>query len=604
MHARTRPIIPVDTLPAAPTGLTITTTGSTADAPVMNLSWSHAKVPVVDQTDRSVPRYFRIECKMNGYTYPTATVDVPTLAYQDTRVGSGKTYQYRIVAVNNAGEAPGDWVTQASEAGNRPAAPLWSMLGSSYSSPPWHGILQWANPTLTCGTHTSIEIERKDGVGEWTPVTSLAAGSTTYDDTGMPDNTYETYRLRAMNDALASDWSERGMWPLLLPALQTFLEITETTAKTQVDPRVDLIPGVGVQMYVSDAANKVHTRWAIIENPTGPFTYEFTGLTRDTTYYLRARLFGPGNPNCYAATWAPLYVHTMPPLKPTSLAVSTVTTTTIKISWTNNQPPNSPITGTEVWYRVNETGGWSLLTTIVSPTTATYTHTATPGTIYSYKVRVYCGSYYSDFSSEVSSVTLPAAPSSLATTKEEVGDVELAWTNNQVTPVPTGIQLNIHTTGGDTTVTLAASAATYIDTVPVLEVEYTYKVRCYWPGPGGTTVYSSWSNSVVVLLLPPPPDPPAAPSGLHTTSEIPYSVELAWTINQADPVADGQYLYKYSGDYGEESAEIGASATTFLDENAQEAIEYTYKVRCWFNYGAGRIYSDYCAEVVVTPAYP
>jgi probable HAF family extracellular repeat protein len=55
---------------------------------------------------------------------------------------------------------------------------------------------------------TGYEIQRKKGAGDWVPVTVVAASSTSYSDTNLAAYAHYTYRVRAVNAAGPSAWSD------------------------------------------------------------------------------------------------------------------------------------------------------------------------------------------------------------------------------------------------------------------------------------------------------------------------------------------------------------------------------------------------------------
>jgi hypothetical protein len=64
--------------------------------------------------------------------------------------------------------------------------------------------LSW---TDTSGDETMFEIQRRAGDGDWARIALVASGVTRFSDYGVLPNATYAYRVRALNDSGASDWS-------------------------------------------------------------------------------------------------------------------------------------------------------------------------------------------------------------------------------------------------------------------------------------------------------------------------------------------------------------------------------------------------------------
>jgi hypothetical protein len=60
------------------------------------------------------------------------------------------------------------------------------------------------------GDETGFEIQRRTGNGDWVRIALVAGGITRFSDFGVVPNTTYTYRVRALNDSGASEWSNEA----------------------------------------------------------------------------------------------------------------------------------------------------------------------------------------------------------------------------------------------------------------------------------------------------------------------------------------------------------------------------------------------------------
>src|SRR5207245_333644 len=120
--------------------------------------------------------------------------------FTDTRVSPGTSYTYRVRAIN--GTVASDWSNAVNLATDTvPAAP--SGLSGSVTSPT-HIALTW---TKTSSNLQAFAIWRTGGGADWARVGLAGPAITTFTDTGLLPGTRYSYRVRAVNSTVASDWS-------------------------------------------------------------------------------------------------------------------------------------------------------------------------------------------------------------------------------------------------------------------------------------------------------------------------------------------------------------------------------------------------------------
>jgi beta-glucanase (GH16 family) len=175
--------------PAAPSGLTATAVSSSQ----INLSWTASS----GATSYNVKR-----ATVSGGPYTTVATGVTATSFSDTGLAAATTYYYVVSAVNGGGESANS--TQASamtQAASPPSAPG----NLTATSPSKKKItLNW---TDNSNNEDGFKIERStDGVN-FTQITTMAANTARYTNTGLTSGTTYYYRVRAYNASGNSPYS-------------------------------------------------------------------------------------------------------------------------------------------------------------------------------------------------------------------------------------------------------------------------------------------------------------------------------------------------------------------------------------------------------------
>ena len=171
-------------MPVAPSGLTATA----QNADRIDLSW---------QDNSNTEDGYEVQRKEgSGGTYAqVATLSADTTDYHDTALDSQTTYYYRVRATNSAGAS--NWSNEANDMTAQLAAPS-GLTATAVSQTQID--LNWSDNS---NYESGFEIERDGEI-----IDTVAAGSTSYSDTGLSFSTQYTYRLRAADDGGASAWSD------------------------------------------------------------------------------------------------------------------------------------------------------------------------------------------------------------------------------------------------------------------------------------------------------------------------------------------------------------------------------------------------------------
>ena len=370
--------------PTAPTGLAATAVSASR----IDLSWTAA-------TDNVGVAGYRVERCQGSLCTSFAEVGQPTaLSYSDTGLAAGTTYNYRVRAVDAAGNL-GPYsaiVTQTTPSPDTqaPTAPT-GLAATAVSAS--RIDLSWTAATDNVGV-AGYRVERCQG----SLCTSFAeVGQPTalsYSDTGLAAGTTYNYRVRAV-DAAGNLGPYSAIVTQTTPSPDTQAPTAPTgLAATAVSAsRIDLswtaaTDNVGVAGYrVERCQGSLCTSFAEVGQPTA-LSYSDTGLAAGTTYNYRVRAVdAAGNLGPYSAivTQTTPSPDTQAPTAPTGLAATAVSASRIDLSWTA-ATDNVGVAG----YRVERCQG-SLCTSFAEvgqPTALSYSDTGlAAGTTYNYRVR-------------------------------------------------------------------------------------------------------------------------------------------------------------------------------------------------------------------------
>lgn len=178
--------------PSAPSGLTATAVSSSQ----INLAWTDNSS---DETNFVVAR----STTAGGPYTDIATLAAGSTSYSNTGLTASTTYYYVVRATNAVGASANSnqasATTQAAPA--VPAAP--SNLAATVISRTQINLTWTDNST----NETNFVVERKKSTGTYSVVATLAAGTTSYSNTGLTRNTTYLYRVKATNAAGSSAYS-------------------------------------------------------------------------------------------------------------------------------------------------------------------------------------------------------------------------------------------------------------------------------------------------------------------------------------------------------------------------------------------------------------
>jgi titin len=269
--------------PSPPTGLASTA----ASASQINLGWTDAS------TNESG---FEVERSTDNITFTLRTTTAANVAtFADTGLNAATTYYYRVRAVNTAGASTYSNVANARTADGTPSAvvplPPTGLTATAGGSAQIN--LAWTDASTN---ESGFEVERSMDNVTFTLRTTTAANVATFTDTGLNAATTYSYRVRAVNTAGASTYSNVANATTSAAASTAPTNLVATAISTS---RIDLA-------WTDNASNEdgfriersldATTFTQIATTAANVATYSDPGLTAATSYTYRVRaIFGSNN---------------------------------------------------------------------------------------------------------------------------------------------------------------------------------------------------------------------------------------------------------------------------------------------------------------------
>ncbi len=465
-------------VPNAPSGLTATAVSSSQ----INLSWTD------NSSDESNFIVARSTTSGGPYT-DIATLAANTTSFNNTGLSANTAYFYVVRATNAAGSSANSAQATATTLPSIPAAPS-GLTATAISSSQIN--LSWTDNS-TDESNFIVARSTTSG-GPYTDIATLAANTTSFNNTGLSANTAYFYVVRATNAAGSSANSAQASATTLplVPAAPSGLSATTVSAG-----EIDLL-------WTDNSANESNFVVGRSTTSGGPYSdiatlgantvgYNNTGLSANTAYYyvVRATNTGGSSANSAQATATTL---PFPPSAPGGLSATAVSTSQINLAWTDNSPNETSFTVA----RSATTGGpYSNIATLAANTTSFSDTNLSAATTYFYVVRASNSGGSSPNSNEGSDTTfalVPNAPSNLIATPYNATQINLTWTDNSANEL-NFIVARSTTAGGPYTdvATLAANATSFSNNGLATNTTYYYVVRA--TNAGGSSVNSAESSA-------------------------------------------------------------------------------------------------------------
>jgi len=247
--------------PAAPT---VTMTYSDSGKP--KLTWNAV-------SGATSYRVFRSESRGTGYSLLGTTT---ATSYTNTGAAVGKTYYYRVKAVNSVGTSGHSNIVSGKAKTAAPAAPSVTAGNSSTGKP----RLTWK----AVSGAVSYRIYRSESRGTGYSLLGTTS-STSYVNTGAAAGKTYYYRVKAVNrDGMASGYSNIVSGKATLPAPVLNIGLSVSSGKPML--AWDAVPGAtSYRIYRSTSRG---TGYSLLATNTST-SYVNTSAAKGTTYYYRVK---------------------------------------------------------------------------------------------------------------------------------------------------------------------------------------------------------------------------------------------------------------------------------------------------------------------------
>jgi transcriptional regulator CtsR len=375
-------------LPAAPVNLS----AAAVSPSQINLSWT-------DQSGNETG--FQIERKTGaGGTYALiVTKAANSTTYSDSGVAEGTAYFYRVRAANGAGNSAYSNEASATTSASLPAAPVnLSAAAASVSQI----NLSWTDQSLN---ETGFQVERKTGAGgTYALIGMRPANDTSYSDSGLVEGTPYFYRVRAVNGAGNSAYSNEAsattpasVSPPVAPANLSATPVSSSQINLSWTDQSGNETGFQIERKTGAGG----TYALIVTTAANATAYSDSGLVEGATYFYRVRAANGAGNSAYsnessATTSASL------PAAPANLSATAVSASQINLTWTD-QSTNE--TGFQIERKTGAGGSYAQIGTAAANATAYSDSGVAEGTTYFYRVWAVNGTVNSAESNEANATT-------------------------------------------------------------------------------------------------------------------------------------------------------------------------------------------------------
>lgn len=451
---------------------------------------------------------------------PTTTLTSATI----TNLLTNSTYTvrvraYRIVSYKKVFGAYSDFVTGTPI----PATPAPKVVSGGFDSLnlSWLAIagatgydVQWLNPNTS--TYETLV--------DTTTLSTVHSGLVS----GVAQS-YKVFAYRLVGDTKVYSTASDIITGTPIPATALGLKLSATNVSTLDFTWTPVLGASGYEVARSTTATGVYTTLGTTETAA----YQVTGLTFNTTSYIKVRAYTLVNDVKVYGTWTTAVLGKTLPGTPV-ITLSSPSYTSIQVDWASV----SGVTGYEIW---RSTGTSTTYTLIKTQTTVGFLNTGLVfNTRYNYKIRAYklvgTTKVYGAYSTITSQTTQVSAPSVL--NESTFDSITLNWA---AVSGANGYDVAIATSeNGPFTVSLQT---TLTKTFSGLTTGSTYyvKVRSYRL-ISTTKVYGPYST--VIAVTPSLQVPTLQISGMTSTSitvswdSVPGATDYEVRIRQNDPEAD------------------------------------------------------------------
>jgi len=414
--------------------------------------------------------------------------------------------------------------------------------------------------------------------GAWRPVDTLRENTTTATVTELTPLTPYSFRVFAMDGAIASGYSNEVQATTLrfldAPADLTASLLTENSVHLEWTDHSPEETGYDIEQRIK------HGSWTVVTTTSADATtYDATGLIEDTTYTFRVRAVGQDATSAYSNEVSILT--SLAPAAPSNLIADALDLFTVQVTW-DRASTNEDYFEIE---RSEDGATWTPIHTTAAGITDVKDEHLEPNTVYWYRVRAVNATGSSGWSDVDSARTYarpaPGRPFSPAATALDAHTIEITW----VLPHPSyedGCEIQESPTRDDADFTTIESAVapgkrTYERTGLDPLTTYYYRVRAY--NGSGT---SEWSDVVSAMTPEENLDLPPVPMNVHARPLSTSEIRITWEM--PSPSNEDSFEIERSEtanvvDFRLLTSNLAAGDSSHTDSGLEQNTEYWYRVR-------------------------
>ncbi|MBD2700809.1 fibronectin type III domain-containing protein [Spirosoma sp. BT702] len=566
------------TTQAPPLGAPQNLVAAAASTTQINLSWTGVANITGYQLERSTDgnNWAKIADPANNAT-----------SYEDKNLAPNSRYYYRLRAVNGGGPGPYSNVADATTPDTPPAAPA-RLTATAVTFSQIN--LQWADLS---NNESRFEIERSTDGTSFTKIADVGANATSYEDKNLQPQTRYYYRIRAVNAAGSSGYSNvaDATTPVGPPAAPQNLVATAVSI-TQINLTWTAVPNA-TNILIERSPNG-NDGWTQIASVAGNVTtYEDKNLSQNTRYFYRIRATNTSGNGPYSNV-ANAITPDAPPAAPARLTAAAALATQINLVWADLSNNES---GFEIERSADGNTGWTKIGDAAANATSFQNIGLTPNTRYFYRIRAINAAGQSAYSNVADATTPdvpPAAPANLTATPGSATQINLTWADQSANETGFEVERASSATAPFTKIAdLPANTTTYQDQGLTPAATYCYRVRA--KNTIGASAYSNVACSAT------PDVPPAAPARLTATPASPTQINLAWADLSANESGfEVEQSTSATGTFTK-IATLPANATTYEVKNLTDATQYCFRVRAVNAAGPSAYTEPACATTPLAP---
>lgn len=517
-------------VPASPSGLSAVAFGSTQ----INVNWN-------DNANNETG--FELERSTDGVTFAKITdLGANTASYSNTGLTASTRYWYRVRAKNGGGNSGYSNVADATTQAPPVTIPrLPSGLAATATSSSQIN-LSW---TDNANDEAGFELERStDGVN-FGKIQDLVANTTSFSNTGLNASAKYYYRIRAVNSAGPSPYSNIADATTQAPPIVIPRPPSSLSAAAASSTQINLIwadnanDETGFELEGSTDGMNFTKITDLAANTT---TYSHTGLNASTKYHYRIRAKNSAGASSYsnvaeATTQAPPVTIPQPP---SALAASAASSSQINLTWADNAKDE---TGFEVERSADGTNFAKIADAAANATS--YANTGlNSSTKYYYRIRAKNSAGSSAYSNVADATTLlgiPSTPTNLTGELADYDQARLTWPAQPGTVANVGIERSTSPTSGFTQISQQpGGATTYVDLGLNELTSYYYRIQAKNAAgvSGYSNVVSVTTPEVIIGIKPLPTNVGVTVFSTHKTlhlqNNLPQSTHFEWTLISLD----------------------------------------------------------------------